>query len=202
MMEKQKDWVLITLTWITFLLHISYMWYTGILNGSGVGEASRSILFPLYSCNLSMYLLLALLFIPKGKIWDIIATATAYAGLIGGIVSVADYLMSPNWQSYEFIRSLFSHMALTAGCIWLFIKYIKISITNILPCLYYTALCAVDGLLLLWLLPKANPMWFREPILEGVPFLMGWNIAWIFLLICGTFCLIWDLIKYRDKIKL
>ncbi|MDR1917682.1 MAG: hypothetical protein LBQ05_01715 [Christensenellaceae bacterium] len=198
----KKDWVLISLAWVTFLLHISYMWYTGIQNGTGTGEASRSILFPLYSCNLSMYLLLALLFIPRGKLWDIIAVATAYAGVIGGIASITDYLMDPNWQSYEFMKSLLSHLTLTAGCVWLFIKYIKISVKNLLPCLYYIALCLIDALFLMWLLPGANPMWLRSPLVDDVSFLIGWNLGWLFMLSIGTFCLIWDLVKYKGKINL
>jgi hypothetical protein len=200
--ETKKDWIFISLAWATFLLHISYMWYTGIAEGSGSGEAPRSVLFPLYSCNLTMYLLMTLLFIPKGKLWDIIATATAYAGFIGGFVSVADYLLiSPNWKSYEFIKSLLSHTTLTLGCLWLFIKYIKISVKDILPCLYYCGLCLFDASILLWLLPKANPMWMRIPLVDGVPFLMGYNIAWIFILSVSAFCFVWDLIKYHGKIK-
>jgi hypothetical protein len=200
--KKNKDWVLISFIWVTFLLHISYMWYTGIKDGSGAGEAPRSVLFPLYSCNLTMYLLLLLLFVPRGKIWDMIAVACAYAGVLGGAVSVAEYLMTPNWQSYEFIKSLLSHATLFISSLWLFIKrYAKISIKNFLPCLYYVALCLADGLLLMWVLPKANPMWLRKPVLDGVNFLSGWNMAWIFLLAVGAFGLVWDLIKYRGKIK-
>jgi hypothetical protein len=177
------------------------MWYTGVIDGSGYGEAPRSVLFPLYSCNVSMYLLLALCFIKKGKVFDIIAAAVAYAGTIGALTSVADYLMSPNWQSFEFVKSLVSHILLFFGCIWLFIKYVDIGIKNIIPCLYYTAFCLADGILLMWLLPEANPMWLREPVVDGVNFLSGWNLGWMFLLAVAAFLGVWGLVKYIIRKK-
>jgi hypothetical protein len=191
--------VLRILAWLTFLTHISIMWQTGILDGSGAGEAPRSVLFPLFSCNLSMYLLLALCFIKRGRIFDIIATAVAYAGFIGAVVSIADYLISPNWQSFEYFKSLISHIFLLLGSLWLFIKYVRVGIKNIIACLYYVGFCLVDTLILLWLLPDANPMWVRKPIIDGVEFLNGWNMGWIFLSLVLVFLCGYELIRYIMK---
>jgi hypothetical protein len=202
--KDKREWVLISLALAAFILPISFMWYTGIQDGSGAGVAASNILFPMFSCNFCTYLLFSLLLIPKGKVWNNVATMVAYAGTIGAFVTVADYLLIriPDWQDFEFMKSLLSHAALLGGSVWLFVKkYVKINLGNMLPCLCYTLLCLADGLILFWLLPDANPMWFREPILEGADFLMGWNIAWMFPVAVLSFIAIFDLIKYKGNLK-
>jgi hypothetical protein len=201
--KGEKDWVLIALALAGVFFHISYMWYTAIKSGSGVGVADSNILFPMYSCNLCTYLLFSLLLIPKGKVWNTVAAMVAYAGTVGGLVTVVDYLFAgvADWMDFEFVKSFFSHAALLGGGVWLFVRYVRIGPKNFLACFCYIILCAIDALTLCLLLPNANPMWTREPIIKGVDFLKGWNIGWLFLVGVLAFLVVFDLIKYKGDLK-
>ena len=186
---------------LTVVIHISSIWVEFLITGSAV--AYPNILFPIFFCNLSMYLLLICGCIRNktGKAYTWLATFTAYAGTIGALISLFYpdfYLAQPDFWDWGIFKSFLSHSTMMFGCLWLFTAgYVKIRVSNLLP--YIAGLggtwivgMAINGLFALCHLDPPNAMFLQQSAIEGVPFLNGYGIALLMLALIFVFTAIWE----------
>lgn len=194
--QKFKDMFLKLWAWGTFFLHISPLWINFLKGDAPV--AADNMLFPIYFCNLSMYLLLmvAIWGDKKTKAFSYLATITAYAGIFGALISLfypEYYLHGASIFEWGVFKSMLSHSTMLTGCFYLFLGgYVKVELKNLL--VYGVGLLGfgVIGILVnitfsLAGLNAPNAMYLQHPPLAEAPFLNAPVIALIMeVLILGV----------------
>ena len=117
---------------ITVFLHISPLWIDFLGNKQPI--ASDNMLFPIYFCNLAMYLLLITSFIENknSKTFKYLAIITSYAGILGALISLIypDYYIDSK-MTWGVFKSMLSHSTMLIGALYLMTgKYFKIETNN------------------------------------------------------------------------
>jgi len=86
--QPYKDVYLKFWAWATFLLHILPLWIEFLKGNQAV--AANNMLFPIYFCKLSMYLLVivAIWGNKKSKGFNYLATMTGYVSALGALISL------------------------------------------------------------------------------------------------------------------
>lgn len=206
--EKTKDLVLKIFAWLCFGFHISIMWKTAIENG-GVGQAPNSVLWPLYFCNVAMYLLLIVSYLDKkSKAFQWMATFLAYAGILGALITFVDYQFpfqnDAGVYSFERMKSTMSHAFLLVGSLYLFVGgYVKIRVRNAYVYMLGLLLNGFVGAMVNLLFvtqnidPNINAMWIRQTAVAGVPELTGVGLGVATLAVMIVFSLLWELSAYQ-----
>lgn len=203
--QKAKDAILKIFAVMTFVIHISIMWVDFLKNGKA--EAYDNILFPIYFCNLTMYLLLICAFIKNKKsyAWQIFATFIAYAGVFGTLITLfTTPLEIP--ANYERVKSLVSHVTMMWGCLYLFVgKYIKINVFNLVPYCIGLLSCGVVGSIVngifLWAgLGERNAMYLQHPPAEA-PMFTCWSISGLMILLIFVFTAIYEMFAYKKEYR-
>ncbi|MFA5007026.1 MAG: hypothetical protein WC509_06140 [Candidatus Izemoplasmatales bacterium] len=184
--ERAKNRFLKTFGLLTFFLHTSILWYDFLADGSAA--VPDNVLFPIYFCNLSMYMLLLTAFVEKRdtRFYRFVSIMTAYGGFFGAMIS----LIYPEYyfnQSSIFVWSVFksmaSHSTMLVGALWLFVGgYVPIRRRNVLSygfgLLVYGAIgLAVNGIFDYFDLGDPNAMYLSRPPLAEAPFLSCYTIA-------------------------
>jgi len=206
--EKHKDWFLKFWALATFIIHISIMWVNYLKFGKA--DAPSSVLFPIFFCNASMYLLLIVAFMKnkKGKAFYYLATFTAYAGMLGALITVFEshYFASSNTNiSWGDIKSMLSHSTMLVGCLYLFVgKFVSIRVSNLIPFSLGLIGCGILGiginsLFIACGLNNPNSMYLAESALSDVPFLTGPFFAGLFLILIFVFTVIWEMFAYKKN---
>ena len=154
----------------------------------GSVQVYETMLFPLYPCNVAMWLLVIVAFWKNknSKVFKIIAEFTFYLGLLGGILGIAFnevYDGNPTLADWGSLHGLLSHVTLLLGCIWTLVGgYIKIRVNNLISIACGLLLLFVDGWFLIGLyrlfnLEPVNCMFLLEPPLASAPFLNTYVIG-------------------------
>ncbi len=199
--KKNKGFVLKIFAVLTILLHFSNLWINFFQTGSL--EIPVYILFPIFFCNIGMYLLFIVAFWrnKESKIFNNVAIFSAYAGIIGALVTIfyADpYLRSGNMFDWETMKSMLSHNTMLIGCLYLFIGgFVKIRVSNLIPFSIGLLVCGLNGLIIniLFILSghsSPNSMYLMWSAIPELPFTMGWWIALILIGIVFILSMIWE----------
>lgn len=187
---KQKDQFLFIFAFLTFALHISVLWVDFLRNGqAGVPD---NVLFPIYFCNLSMYVLffVSLSKNQKTKSFRFFAIMAAYGGIFGSLISLfypQYYIGAASIFEWGVFKSMLSHSTMLIGGVWLLVNsYFVVEMKNVLTyfygLLFYGAIgLFVNGLFELFGLYDPNAMFLSHPPLAEAPFLNAYVIA---LLMC------------------
>lgn len=205
--NRNKEKFLLFWAAATFLLHLSPLWIDFLKGESAI--AVDNMLFPIYFCNLAMLmLLLTSLFKDKTtKAFKIIATSTAYSGIIGALVSLIypDYYVSTDaGMTFGILKSMLSHSTMLVGSIYLFSgNFIKVDKNStkyfIYGLLSYGMIGAIVNIIFyMFGLPNPNAMYLQASAIEEVPFLNGYVIAFIVVLV--VFGINRLILKYKDKL--
>lgn len=190
--QNHKNIFLVSTGIVCFLSHISHLWLQFFTN-NGVAQINDYILFPLYFCNLMMFLLLVLSLLTNknSKFFQVLAVFTFYGGMLGSTISLIypDYYVSSGGNvDYYVIKSFMSHSILMIGAMWLYLGgFFKPRLSNVI---WYFIGLVVTGLLgfitnvmyEVFLNRQANAMWMQAPAIEGTPF-DGWLLAFLSLII-------------------
>ncbi len=204
--QKHKDLFLKTFALATFVVHISIMWVDFLKSGSA--DAPDNILFPIYFCNLAMYLLITVAFMKNknSKLFNILATFTAYAGMFGALITLFEnhYFAGENpVLSYYNFKSMISHSLMLVGSLYLFVGgYVKVKVKNALYFVYGLAGCFVlgTGINLLFAacnLPAPNAMFLQASAVDGVSFLTGYFIGPVMLVLIFVFTVIFEMFAFK-----
>ena len=134
--QKGKDIYLKVWGILTPFLHISMLWTEFLKNGSA--NVNDNMLFPIYFCNFTMYLLIIVSFLSnkESKAFHYLAVVTSYGGILGALISLfyPDYYVNEATALTWTIWKIFlSHSTMLIGCLYLITgKYIEIERKNIL----------------------------------------------------------------------
>lgn len=184
--QKWKDFALKSFALVTVLVHFSLVWTSYLQTGTAM--VTPSILFPIFFCNLAMWMLLVAAFWKnkESKLFKWIATFAAYAGIIGALVTTFYpdfYIANPDVSNWMVLRSMIDHTTMMIGCLYLFVGgYIEVRVFNVVPFVCGLLFSGVVGLInngifSLCGLPAQNSMYLQKPAIEGVPFLSCYVIG-------------------------
>lgn len=190
---KHKEWFLKFWAVLTVFLHWLPLWVSHLQGQDAI--AANNQLFPIYFCNMSMYLLVITAFWgdKKSKSFHYLSVITCYAGALGALISLfypEYYLGSGNIFELGVIKSMLSHSTMLIGSLYLMTgKYFKVKLKdNVI--IYGVGLLgfgviglAVNGLFALVGLPQPNAMFLQKPPIEEVPFLNVFVIALLMMLV-------------------
>lgn len=185
----------------TFFLHISPLWIDYLRHGSA--NVRDNMIFPIFFCNLSMYMLVVAAFWAnkQSKAFQAFAIVTAYGGFFGAMISLFYpdyYLGASSMFEWGVFKSLVSHSTMLVGALWLFVAgYVKIRVTNTLVFAFGLIFYGLAGVIVNTLfeafgLPDPNAMYLSHPPLAEVPFLNAYTISFLMLIVIAGFSLIYE----------
>lgn len=198
---SQKNKGLLFFGLITFFLHISILWYDFFRTGQSI--APDNVIFPIYFCNMSMYLLLFVSLVTnKNSKWmSYLLTITAYSGIFGALISLfypSYYLGAEGMLLWPVFKSMLSHSTMLIGCLWILVsKMTPIKVSNAV--VYFIGLLGfgligivVNSLFRAFDLYAPNAMYLQHPPLSDVPFLNVFVISFLMVLFIFIFTHIYD----------
>ena len=161
----------------TVVIHVSSVWVEFLILGHA--EAYANILFPIFFCNLAMYMLLisGLIRNKEGLAFRWISTFAAYAGTIGALISLFYpdyYLAQPDFWDWGIFKSFISHSVMMIGSLYLFVGL------------------AVNGLFAACGLEMPNAMFLLGSPIEEIPFFNGYGIGLLMICLILLFTVTWE----------
>lgn len=194
--ELAKDRFLKVFALLTFFLHISVMWYDFLRQGSA--STPDNVLFPIYFCNLSMYMLMVSAFWSnkKSRAFRVVAIMTGYGGFFGAMISLmypSYYLGAQSIFLWPVFKSMLSHSTMLIGSIWLLLTgYVPIRVTNAFVYFVGLLVYALIGVSVNYLfvvngLSDPNAMYLSHPPLSEAPFLNAYVIGLLMTIVIGVF---------------
>lgn len=145
---------------ITVLIHYSSI-YVSFFK-TGIADVDDSMLFPIYPCNVAMWLLFLSSFIKNknGRFFKVVAEFTFYLGIVGGVVGIIfneNYMRTPNLLDWDILKGLLSHSTMIIGALYLAIgKFIKIRVSNVISVIIGLLFLIVDGAVIITIFKLAN----------------------------------------------
>jgi hypothetical protein len=213
--QKGKDTYLKVWGVVTPFLHISMLWTEFLKNGAAT--VSDNMLFPIYFCNLTMYLLIVVSFMSnkESKWFNYLAVVTSYGGILGALISLfyPDYYVNEATAlTWPIWKSLLSHSTMLIGCLYLITgKYIEIKRRNIWVFGLGLLGSGVVGALLILTYKLAgltlpNAMYLLKPALETdnkleAVLLSGYAIAIYMVLVTTVVTIAYEKIIAYNKTK-
>lgn len=178
--DRAKDLFLKTVALAVIFVHFSPLYMDYLRNGEA--KVADNMLFPVYPCNLAMWLLLIYAFISEKDrpAATVIGEFTFYLGMVGGIIGIAanvNYANTPDLGDWGIFAGLLSHSVMLLGCLWLLVgAYIRIRVRNTLSVLIGLAIMLLDGFLIIQIFRSAGLTPPNSMFLLGVPFE---NLKWL-----------------------
>ena len=166
---------------ITVIIHYSSLWVDYLKEGSA--EIESPMLFPIYPCNVCMWLLVACAFVKKkdSPIYRMLTEFTFLGGTVCGFIGILlneNYDSTPNLLDYDVLKGLLSHSTMLIGCIYLLVSgIVKIRVKNIISVVAGLMLFLADGFLInslyaIFGLDPCNSMYLLEAPFPDIPWLI------------------------------
>ncbi len=200
--QKQKDRFLFAFSLLTVILHVSSIYVSFFQTGTP--KIEHSILFPIYPCNIAMWLVLIASTMKKeGIAFKLVSEFAFYMGVIGGVVGIAFneiYSGNPNLADWDVLKGMLSHGTMLVACIYLLVGgYVKIRVHNLVSIFCGLLLMVADGGLMILLYTLAgetppNAMFLLSPPLAAMPWLNTWLLGLFAFLLAAAFCFLFELI--------
>lgn len=120
--QEKKDKILKVSAVLTVVLHYSSLWVDYLQIGSAT--VNNTMLFPIYPCNICMWLLLILSFMKNKKSFfykssaEFLAIGGTLCGLIG-LYANEIFLNNPNFFDYDSLKGLLSHSSMIFGTLFI-----------------------------------------------------------------------------------
>jgi hypothetical protein len=196
---------------LTFFLHISILWVDFFRNGSaGVPD---NILFPIFFCNLTMYLMIFVSLYPNknSKLFNMFCLVVGYGGFFGAMISLmypSYYLGAASMFEWGVFKSMLSHSTMLLGSTWLIVGgFFKIKPYNAI--IYFVGLLfyGLVGIIVnqsfsYFGLYNPNAMYLDHPPLSDVPILNFFVIAMLMVLLISIFGFIYQYVLKSAESKL
>ncbi|MCL2675464.1 MAG: hypothetical protein FWE84_02585 [Firmicutes bacterium] len=204
--DKSKEIVLKIMAVVTFVVHISviWYWYFAAVRSETPFKLEPNFLLPLATCNVIAFFNLVIAFLDKkGRVFKFLAPSCAWLGIIGGVLSVL--AGKSGVLDYDAIRSLTSHLLMFLTGTYLFIAgYVKIRVSNltsVIAMLLFNGLLGLASMLVTGLYGMSqNPMWFDDGLIEGIDATRGWFAALYVVIIVFAFAAVWEWIKIKNPV--
>ena len=180
---------------ITVIIHYSSLWVDYLKEGAA--EIESPMLFPIYPCNVCMWLLVACAFVKRknSPIYKMLTEFTFLGGTVCGFIGILlneNYGSTPSLLDYDVLKGLLSHSTMLIGCIYLLVAgIVKIRVKSIISVVAGLMLFLVDGFLInslyaIFNLDPCNSMYLLEAPFPDIPWLitpvmglMGVTLAFI-----------------------
>lgn len=206
--ESTKVWIIKFFAIFTVFLHYSPL-LVGLIT-EGKVEIHRSMILPIYPCNVVMWLLLITSFIKNKETigYRLLSEFTFLAGLVCGSIGIIlneNYGNNPNILDYDIFKGLFSHSTMIFGCVYLKVGgFVKISTFNILSIICGLLLFIVDGTIInsiykLLNLESVNSMYLEQIPFDNLPWLNTWVIGILAVLIISIFTIVYEQIYFEKE---
>lgn len=177
---------------ITVIIHFSSL-YVDYFSGKAP-DVERSMLLPLYPCNIAMWTLVIVAFMKntQSKLYEFLCVVTFYLGVIGGVLGIVVneiYINTPDLTDWSVLKGLLSHSTMLFGCIYVVVAgFLKIRVTNVIYVFFGLIMMVVDGGLIILLhkifsLDLPNSMYLLEIPFENIPIINVWTIGVLALLL-------------------
>ncbi len=203
--QSSKDIWLKVFASLTFLVHISSVWYDYFTKGFAL--VGSTILFPVFFCNLNMWILVIVAFMNKKCKWfQILSEYLLYAGTFGAIIATLFsefYNANPDLSNFVVFKSLLSHTFLLAGCLWLGVGgYVRIRVRNTFSFVTGVMICVYDGFILNLLFKiigrtDVNAMYLNQGPLSSQP----WLTSYFIITLLGVFVFLFTAIYEQIALK-
>ncbi len=177
-----KFWALATV-----FLHLLPLWVNFLMGEEPI--VKDNMLFPIFFCNLSMFLLLFTAFWSNksSKPFNYLAIVTSYSGIFGALISLfypEYYFEDGTMWKLGVMKSMLSHSTMLIGSLYLLsANYFKIKVKQntivfTIGLFFFLAVgLIVNGIFALAGLEGPNAMYLQKPPIEGVPFLNSFVIG-------------------------
>ena len=190
--ESQKEFILKLFALLTVILHFSSVYVSFFQTGQA--KVDDTMLFPIYPCNVAMWLLVIVAFWKnkQSKGFMIIAEFVFYLGIVGSIIGIVfneNYAGNPNLANWDILKGLLSHSTMMVGCIYLLTgRFIKIRVKNVISVFLGLLFLLIDGGIIIGLYKLANMtppncMYLLETPFENMPWINVGTIGLAGLLI-------------------
>ncbi len=208
--QETKKLILKISAVVTVIIHFSSL-YTDYFSGVDP-DLERSMILPLYPCNLAMWTLLVLAFMKntETKVFKFLCVFTFYLGIFGGIIGIVIneiYISDPNLADWGVLKGLLSHATMLYGCLYIVVGgYLKPRVSNMF--LVFVGLMAMFeyGIIMIFIhsvfdISTPNIMYILEKPFEA----LGWlNVATIgigalLLIFAGLVIYEWIALKKEDR---
>lgn len=201
--DRAKEIFLKLTALLVVLVHISPLYAEYLTYGEA--KIPNNMLFPVYPCNLAMWLLLIYAFLSDKRrfIPRVIGEFTFYLGLIGGIIGIAanvNYANNPNLSDWSIFAGLLSHSVMLLGCLWLLVgNFIRIRVRNTLSVLIGMAIMLLDGIVIISVfrlagLEPPNSMFLLGVPFEGIKWLNTATIGVLSIAVTFTFTFVYEML--------
>ena len=194
---------------ITVLLHISPLWVDYLRTGEALVESP--MLFPIYPCNVCMWLLLALTYMKReGVLYRLTSEFVCLGGTVCGIIGLvfnANFAANPTLADWGIFKGLLSHSTMILGTVYLGVcGFVKIRLRNILSvmaglCFFVLDGALINGIYALAGLEPCNSMYLLEPPFASMPWLTTPLIGALALVIVVALTVLYERFALKKKCK-
>ena len=136
---------------LTVVIHESDLWVEYLCSGGNAYVGSTHI-FPMYPCNIIMWMLLFVAFLEnkEGRLFRLGAEfcfiVGAFAGAIGILLN-ENFAANPTLADYSVLKGLLSHSTMLFGCLYLYFGgYVRPGISSTLSLLFGFGIFVACGL--------------------------------------------------------
>ncbi len=201
--ERAKERFLKLTALAVVLVHVSPLYVDRLRDGAA--QVGDNILFPVYPCNLAMWLLLIYAFLTDKNrtVPRMIGEFTFYLGLVGGLIGIVfnvNYANTPDLRDWDIFAGLLSHSVMLLGILWLLVGgYIRIRVRNTLSVVAGMAVMLLDGVLIILIFRLAgqeppNSMFLLGVPFEGIKWLNTVTIGVLSVVIAFAFTFVYEMI--------
>lgn len=178
--QSGKDKILKISAVITVALHYSSLWVDYLTTGSA--EVENNHLFPVYPCNIIMWLLLIAAY-KKDKtdtVFTLLSEFLFWGGVVCGSIGIIfniNYDNTPSLLDYDVLKGLVSHSTMLFGCIYMRVGgYMRFRVFNVASCAGGLMLFLADGMFVnriykMFNLEPVNAMYLLESPFASMPWL-------------------------------
>lgn len=149
--QRYKNLILKFSAVITVIIHISDLWVEYFQTGGNAQVGSVHI-FPMYPCNILMWMLLVTAFIDNkdSKIFKLLAEFCFIVGIVCGVIGILlneNFDSTPTLADYTVLKGLLSHSTMLFGCIYLFVGgYVRPGISSTVSLIFGFGIFVACGL--------------------------------------------------------
>ena len=176
--QTGKDKILKAAALVTVLLHYSSIWVDYLTMGSA--EVENNQLFPIYPCNIIMWLLLLAAYLKnkQNTFYTVLTEFVFWGGVVCGSIGIIfniNYDNNPNLLDYDILKGLVSHSTMLFGCIYLLVGgYVELRVFNVVSCALGLSFFLLDGIFINALfkyfqLDPVNAMYLQESPIASMP---------------------------------
>lgn len=166
---------------ITVIIHYSSLWVDYLRDNAA--EIESPMLFPIYPCNVCMWLLVIVAFMKNknSTVFRLLSEFLVLGGTVCGSIGIIlneNYDSTPSLLDYDVLKGLLSHSTMLIGIIYLLASgFVKIRVKNVISVVAGLMIFFVDGVVInslysIFGLEPCNSMYLLEAPFPDMPWLI------------------------------